>query len=90
MLNAIVAGSIKLKDIQRALLGKRLTALALATGITIRSRIGTVDYLGKNTRTSSLTHTTRTAEEIRMRKFSACHGILQRGGECLLSNDSIK
>jgi hypothetical protein len=80
MLNAIVAGSIKLKDIQRALLGKRLTALALATGITIRSRIGTVDYLGKNTRTGSLTHTTRTAEKIRMGKLSTCHSILQSRG----------
>ena len=80
VLNAIVAGSIKLKDIQRTLFGKRLTALALATGITIRSRIGTVDYLGKNTRTGSLAHTTRTAEKIRMSKFSTCHGIFQRCG----------
>jgi hypothetical protein len=90
VLNTIVAGSIKLEDIQRTLFGKRLTALALATGITIRSRIGTVDDLGKNSRTGSLTHTTRTTEEIRMSKFSTCHGILQRSGESLLSYDSIK
>ena len=90
MLNTIVAGSIKFEDIKRPLLCKCLTALTLTTGIAIGSRIGTVDYLGKDTRTSGLAHTTRPAKEICVCKFSACHGILQSCGECLLSYDCIK
>ena len=90
MINAIVAGCIKLEDIHGALFCEGLTALTLATGIAIGSRIGAVDDLGKDTRTSGLAHTTRSAEEICVGEFSACHGILQRGGESLLSYDSIE
>ena len=90
MINTIVAGSIKLKDIHWALLRKGLAALTLATGIAIVSGIGTVDDLGKDTRTSSLAYTAWSAEEICVCKFSACHSILKCCGECLLSYDSIE
>ena len=90
MLHSVDACSIKLENIKRPLLGKRFTTLTLATGIAVGLWICTINDLSKNTRTCGLTHTTRPTEEISVCKLSACHSILQRSSERLLSHDSIE
>ena len=86
MLHAIVAGGVKFKDIQRALLSESLTALAFSASVTVRARVGAVYDLGKDTCASGLSDTSRTAEQVSMSELARCHRILQSGGECLLSH----
>ena len=77
--HTVVGGRIEFEDVQRTLLVKRLTALALIAGLTLGRGVLTVDGLGEDTGTSGLSHTARTAEEVGMGQFSALHGVLQGG-----------
>ena len=90
MLHRVVRGGIKLEDVQRTLLVKRLTAFTFVTGLTLSCRVLTVDSFGKDTCTSGLTHTSRTAEQVGVCQFAALHGILQRGGQSRLSHDGVE
>ena len=90
MLHRVIRCSIELKDVQRALLVKRLTRLALVTCLTLCRRILAVDGFGKDTCTSGLSHASRTTEQIGVSQFSALHRILQRGSQRLLSHHRVE
>ena len=77
-------------DIIRTLLIKRRTRLTLVARFVLRSRRETVDGLGKNTRTSGLTHSTWTTEQVRMRKAIAANSIAQSLGQSLLTYHRLK
>ena len=86
----IVRGCIELEDVQGTLLVERLAALTLVAGLACCRGILAVDGLGEDTGTGGLSYTTRSAEEVGMRQFSALHGILQSGGECRLTNNGVE
>ena len=90
MFYAVVRGSIKFEDVERTLFVECLTTLTLSTSLTISGGRHTVDGLGKDACTGGLTHTTRSAEEVGMCQFSALHGILQGGGQRLLSYHCVE
>ena len=90
LLHAIVAGSIELKDVVRALLIKSLAAFALATSIAIGSRMHAVDDFSKYSCTSGLTHSSWSAEQIGVCQFAAKHSILQCCGQRLLSHHRVE
>ena len=90
ILHRVVGSRIKLKDIIRALFKESFAALANATGLTICSGILTVYCSCENSRTSGLSHPTRTAEKESVCKFSASHRIFQRCGESFLSHHSVE
>ena len=90
MLHRVVRGGIKLEDVQRALLVKRLTAFTFVTGLTLSCRVLTVDSFGKDTCTGGFSHTSRTAKQVSVCQLAALYGILQRGGQSRLSHDSVE
>ena len=79
MLDAIVAGGIQLKDVEGTLLIERLATFTLVASLTVFTGMLAIDSLGKNTGTSSLTHTSWTAEKIVMSQLAALYCILQSG-----------
>ena len=90
LVNTVVAGSIQLKDIEGTLFVERATALAFVACLTVFVRVLAVDCLGKNSGTSSLSHTSRTAEKIGMSQLAALYCIFQSGGQSSLSNYRVK
>ena len=63
-------------DIERAPLVKRATRLTLVAGLT-QLRIEAVDSLSKDTSAGSLTHTSRTTEEVGVSKLTSLDSVLQ-------------
>ena len=90
LVDTVVAGSIKLKDVEGTLLVECAAAFAIVACFTGFVRVFAVDCLGKDTGTSSLTHTSWTAEKIGMSQLAALYCILQSGGQSSLSNYRVK
>ena len=86
----VVRRGIKLVYIIRALLIERTARLALVASLAVGQRTQAVDGLGEDTRTGSLTHPTRSAEQISMSKFMIGDSILQCGGKSSLAYHRIK
>ena len=86
----VVRCGIKLVYIIRALLIERTARLALVASLAVGQRTQAVDSLGEDTRTSSLTHPTRSAEQISMSKFMIGNSIFQCGGKSSLAYHRIK
>ena len=84
VLDRVVAGSVQFEDVVTASFGERLAAFAFITGFTVDRRVFAVDGSG------GLSHPPWPAEKISMGQLSAFHGILQRGGQRLLSHDRIE
>ena len=75
--HGVVARRIEFVYIKRPLLVERLAGLALVASVMPVLRIETVDCLREDTRTSGLPHSTRSAEQIRVRQMILTNGILQ-------------
>ena len=90
MLHGVVAGSVELKDVERALLVERLARLARITSLAVFRRVLAVDGFGEDTGTSGLSHASGTAEEVGMCQLSALHRVLQCRGQRRLSYDRIE
>ena len=90
MLHTVVRGRVEFEDVEGALFVERQATLTLVACLTVCRRILTVDGLGEDTGTGGLTYTPWSAEEIGVSQFPAFHGILQRGGQCCLSDDGIE
>ena len=90
VLNRVVTCCIKLKYVVTAPFGKGFTALAFIASLTLFGGILAVDSLSKDTCTSRLTHSSRSTKEIGMSQFATFYGILQRGSQCLLTNDRVE
>ena len=86
ILHGVVARGIELENIHRASFVESTATLTLVAGLTVLGRVFTVNGLGKNTGTSRLSHTTRTAEKIGMRQFPRFHRIFQCRGQRILAN----
>ena len=86
----VVACGVKLKDVERALLIKRLTTLTHVARLAIGCWLHAVYSLSKDAGTRGLAHTARATKQIGMRKLAALDSILQRGGERLLSHHSVE
>ena len=90
VLDRVVAGSVQFEDVVTASFGERLAAFAFITGLTVGRRVFAVDGFCKDAGAGGLSHPPWPAEKISMGQLSAFHGILQRGGQRLLSHDRIE
>ena len=86
----VVGRRIQFMNVVRALLVESDTRLTFVAGFAICRKIHTVDGLGKNTCTSSFTHSARSAEQISMRQFLGGDSIFQCSGQCPLPHDRLK
>jgi len=64
--------------------------LAFPARLQIRSRIGTVDGLGKYARGTGFAYTSRAAEKISVRKLLPADGILQGPGDIILTYEGFE
>ena len=89
IVHRVVGGGIKFVDIEAASLVECTTRLTLIAGL---GAIGilAVDSLGKDTRTSGLTHTSRATKQIGTRQLSALNGIFERRCDTALSHHRRK
>ena len=62
MLYGVVARGVEFENVERTLLVKRLTTLALVASLSLGSGVLAVDCLGKNAGACGFAHSTRTAE----------------------------
>ena len=90
LLNSIIAGSIKLKDVVRALLVESLAALALAAGIAIGSRVHAVYHFCENAGAGGLAYSSRSAKQVSVCQLATSHGILQRCRQRLLTYNRVE
>ena len=90
VLNGVVGGSIKFKDVKWTLFVKCLTALTLSAGFTISCGCQAVDGFSEDTSTGGLSNATWTAEEVGMSQFPTFYGILQCRRQCLLTYNRIE
>ena len=86
-IHRVVACRIQLLYVHRALFIESLATLALAARITVGQGRKAVDRLGKDACAGGLAHSARSAEQVGMRQFARCDGILERGGQRVLSHD---
>ena len=77
VLHGVIRCRIQLVNVKRPLLIEGLTRLAFVAGIKTVLRIQAVNGLGEDTRTSGLTYSTRTAEEVRMSQTVLTNRVLQ-------------
>ena len=85
ILHGVVRRRVQFVDIERPLLVERLARFALVARVVAVERIETVDGLRENTGAGGLPHSTRTAEEVRMRQMVLTNRVLQRLRERLLA-----
>ena len=90
MLNAVITGGVEFEDVERTLLVECLARLTLSASLSVGSGCHAVDGFGEDTRTSGLSNTTWSAEQVGMSQLSALYGILQGGGKRLLTYDGIE
>ena len=90
LLHSIVAGSIKLKYVVRALLVESLAALTLAAGIAVGSRVHAVYNFCEDAGTGGLAHSSWSAKQICVRQLTTSHGILQRCRKRLLTHYRVE
>ena len=90
VLNRVVTCCIKLKYVVTTPFGECFTALTFVAGFAFFGGMLAVDCLCKDTCTSRLTHSSRSTKEIGMSQFTTFYSILQRGSQCLLTNDRIE
>jgi len=85
IINAAIAGSINLDDIQSSTLGYCLAHRASITRLPLA--IGkTIHCLSQNASGAGLTSASRTTEKIGMRYMTATQGIMERLGYLFLAN----
>ena len=90
LFHGVVAGCVQLENVVRTLLVESAAAFALATCFTVRSGVEAVDGLGENSRTRSLSHSSRSAEQVGMRQFAALYGVLERRRKRSLSHYGVE
>ncbi len=90
VLHAVVGSGIELVDAVGAAFREGETALALAAWVHIGRRVGAVDGLCENSGSGGLAHSPRAAEKIGVRQLAPEDGILQRAGDIVLSDESLK
>ena len=66
---------------------KSLATLAGATGLAVVGGVLAVDGLGEDARTSGLSYTARTAEEVGVGQFARLDRIAESGGQRVLADD---
>lgn len=87
LIDTIVGRGIELEDVEGAALLKSLATLAGATGLAVVGGVLAVDGLGEDARTSGLSHTARTAEEVGVGQFARLDRIAESGGQRVLADD---
>ena len=66
---------------------KALQLSQACTGLAVVGGVLAVDGLGKDARTSGLSHTARTAEEVGVGQFARLDRIAESGGQRVLADD---
>ena len=87
LIDTIVGRGIELEDVEGAALFESLATLAGATGLAVVGGVLAVDGLGEDARTSGLSHTARTAEEVGVGQFARLDRIAESGGQRVLADD---
>ena len=77
-------------DVKRPLLIEGLATLTFVAGIKAVLRVKAVDGLCEDTGAGSLTYSSRTAKQIRMRQVILTNSVLQRLRERLLTHYRLK
>lgn len=90
ILHRVVGCSVQLENVQGTLLVECAAGLTVVAGFSVCLKVQAVDGLGQNARASGLAHASGSTEQIRLGYFTREDGILQRGGQCSLSNDQLK
>ena len=86
VLHGVVRRGVEFVDVERAALVERAARFTFVAGLGAMG-LQAVDGLGEDPRTSRLSDTPRSAEEIGVSQLSALDGILERGGDMLLPDD---
>ena len=82
----VVGGGVELMDAVGTPLRERPAAFALAAGLHVGARTGTVDGLCKNTRGAGLADSAGTAEKIGMRQLPPRNGVFKGLGDIVLAD----
>ena len=90
VIHSVVGCGIEFADAVGAALRERQAGLTLPARVHICSRIGTVDGFGENAGCGCLSHPTRSAEEVSVRKLTAKNRVLQRPCNHILSDKRFK
>ena len=90
VLHRVVRSGIQFVDVVRALLVECQARFALVACLSIGFRRKAIDGFGKNTGTSGLAHTARTAEQVGMSQLAGGDSIFQGSGQGALSYHRIE
>ena len=86
VIHAVVGRRVKFMNTERAPFLERAAGVALPARIHVRTRIGTVDGLGEDSRRRRLAHAPRAAEQICVRKLAPAYGVLQSARYIVLTD----
>ena len=90
IIDRVIAGGIQLMDIHGGTVIERHTGMTAVTGFTIGLQVLAIDSFSQDTGTGGLTYTPGTAEQEGMGQVVVLDGILEGGGDMLLSYNGIK
>ena len=90
VLHGVVRGSIELEDVERALFVEGLTRLTVSAGLALSGRRHAVDGFGEDASAGGFSHAAWPAEQVGVGQLAATYGILERGGERLLTYHGIE
>ena len=86
VVHRVVGGGVQLVDVVRALFVEGDARLAFVARFAVRRGMQAVDGLGEDAGARGLAHATRTAEEVGVGQLARGDGVLQRGGQGVLSH----